>query len=351
MNTLPQTSLETLSEHQHQPAVLASEKTFSYWKGSVLSVISVCAAFAIGSFAKMYFAIIPHSFGGNSAWFYAAVAVFLIFYSIATLSIERMSLLMGMAFVSAVGIAREFYIPGNYPITLGSVLLILLFMYGTFIVRRMVDDSLQVHFMYMSASLMGRLTFAAGIFFAFVFFLDISSKPLDENNIIMPRALFESAIPVMSKVLAPIVGSDIKLDNTIRQIAENGVDEAIRASGDRSLKQNITAQARTQMVEGAIAQMQQQFKVSLGEDISPDDRLSIVVYNGLLGRFNALAPETRQSVALLLSLAFVFVFQGMSFIGRIIVIPLAFLVYEGLLLAKFVTVTYEHKSKEYIRVI
>ncbi|MCL5012272.1 MAG: hypothetical protein M1320_02515 [Patescibacteria group bacterium] len=329
------------------PKSLHEKQWVWYVKAGSLSVITLVMAFFTGSFLQKMFMQYPIPY--DSLWvpLIISVLVFLIFLFLATLSIQKKWFLAIIALLSGVIITLCILSSDTVPtLIVGGVLTILLItavLFG----RREVESSLKIRFVRVLHAVVARSMLGIALMASFLVYTASLAHPLDDTNILFPKSVFTSMTPAVSQLIKPVFG-DIDLSLTVSEMAGKGVDSMVENSVDRTLKRSITPQIRDLFIQKYIEQIQTTFKNSLGVSITPNEKLSDALYTGLLKKFNSLPDATKRGVALFFSVVFLLGVQAAAWVARIVMIPIAFLLYEIGLTTKFFKTSFKAADKELI---
>lgn len=338
--------LETLIQAS-QNTTTKVPRSVSYWiKISALGIIPILMSYAVGSYIRFYFEKSGGVIGTHIGGFVTTLVIFLVSLFLAGLCIEKKWILSVIAAAVSILCVGQFYTAGAYQwlIMMGIFLIIVLF--GFLTARREMETALKIRFVRVFNAITSRTIFGLSLIAALAIFGASTTKPLDANNILFPRSLFEVSGPMISKILQPILGTDVDISLTLEQFAVKGVEDAVEKSTDLRLKRGMTPEIKAQLVETFIGQFQKTIETSLGVSIQKKQKLGTAIYDGLLKKFNGLDANTKKSIVLFFSVLFVIAIQTLSLIARIVLIPIAFVIYEILVLCKFVTTTFQNEYKE-----
>ena len=318
-----------------------------YAKAGGLSVLVLAMAFFTGSFLQKLFAQYPIPY--ETVWvpLVVSVFIFLLFLFFAVLAIHRGWLLAGLEFVSGAIITLCVYPVHPIPVLITGGLMTLLLITAGLSGRREINASVKIRFVRILQIVISRGMFGIALLVSLLVYTTSLAHPLDKTNILLPESVFTNVSPALSQLIKPVLG-DVDLSLTLSEMAGKGVDAAIENSTDRTLKRTITPQLRDMFIQKYVEQIQTTFKNSLGVNVSPNQKLSDALYNGLLSKFNTLPDASKRGIVLFFSVVFLFGIQAASWIMRIILIPIAFLLYEIGVMTKFFKVTFKSESKEII---
>jgi hypothetical protein len=171
--------------------------------------------------------------------------------------------------------------------------------------------------------------------------------PGEAYNILFPKSVFESAIPIGESLFKPVLG-DIDFSLTLRQIAAKGIDSTTENVLGFNIQKSLTPELRDALIQKYITQAQDTFKQTIGITISPDQKISDAVYDGLLTQFNGLAPETQKGIVGFFTILFLMGLRVVAWLLGIIMIPIAFILYEIAILTGFATRSFTQEPKEHI---
>ena len=105
---------------------------------------------------------------------------------------------------------------------------------------------------------------------------------------------------------------------------------------------------RQQLIDTYVTEMQNGFYNMFGVEIDETKPLSDALYDALLYKFNTADPGIKSTALLILAILFILSIQALAIVIRIVLIPVAFLVYEILLRTKFAHIVYENATKEIV---
>ncbi len=338
---------ETQLEGSMEPSPL-TKKILSSWKAVTLALITIAAAGALGFVLHYYFYSGSESLGGYAALFVISAIIFFSFLFFLAIAINNKWALGASALAVSIAAVYPFYVQVGMSIAIAGGVFFLFILLAVLEGNREVKKSLSIRFIKILSLVTSRALLGFAILLAVVFFNVSMTKPLDGNNLLFPRSLFDAASPLFSKVASPLFGGTVDLSMTLEQVAGQQVDSAVANSGNRLLERSMTPQLRQEFIDKAVAQLQTSFQSFMGVPIQANEVLATAVYDGLLHKFNTLDEPTRSSVSMFLSVIFVLAVGALSFIIRLVLIPIAFLFYELFLFTKFFTVSFKNESKEVI---
>ncbi len=337
---------------QSSQEILHEEKqtrSYFYIKAIALSVITLGMAFFTGSFLQKAFGQGMASYSTALIPLLVSTLVFLMFFFFVTLSVDKKWFVSLVGALSGVIITLCLYRAGAYELLIVGGALTLLLIFGGLAGRREVEASLKIRFVKILNSVVSRGMFGLALCVAFLVYQTSVSQPLTENNILFPRSVFEGMIPVASQVIKPVLG-DIDLSLTLNQLADKGIASAIAgAPNSGAIQRSMTPEVRISFVQKYIEQIQATFKSSFGITIQPNQKMSEALYSGLLLKFNSLGDATKRGIAAFFSVVFLLGIQIISWILRLIMIPIAFILYEIGIISKFITVSFKKEDKESIK--
>lgn len=317
-------------------------------KMGILIVLTVGSAFVLGqylsySFFKNFFSVVTIAIP-----LVISFAVFLTFFFHTVLFVQKKGILLMVAILSGVALAVNFFSFTNTPILIGIILCVLLLVYAAYTTKRELEARIKVQFIRGLNSITTKVVLAVAILLALAFYGTLTTQKLDENNIFLPRSVFSALIPIVQGPLQGILGN-IDVTQSVRQIAEQKVDEAITQQVGSEEKGFVPATIRKQLVATYIEELQKGFSgIVGGESVNPDQPLTDAIYDGLLEKFNTMDPTIKSWTLLGLVVLFIFSIQALAIVIRIVLIPVAFIVYELLLRTKFAHIVYENASKEIV---
>ncbi len=342
MNTFLETNLSPQQKQARKTRLLL------WGKHLVFIIIQTIAGLFLGRYLYEYFhlgAADAHvSFFVVLAWF----CVFLIVFFLGILSIQNKKALALLVFLPGLSVLGSFLLGGAWGgMVVGGILFLACLSLAVVLGRWEVISSLRIRFVRTGSSIIGTTMLSFAILIAFVFFNVFSSQPLGEDNVFLPKSVFEGLTPTVSKAFTPLFG-DIDTSLTLREAAERAVDAAIEESPDRTIRYATPDLIRTQLINQSVIEFQNRIEESLGVRIDPDKKISDAIYEALLLKFNSLNESSRNITLLIISVVIALVIQTSSILFRIVIIPLAFVMYEILLLIRFFRVTFESRDKEWI---
>lgn len=324
-------------------------RSYFYIKAIALGVITVGMAFFTGSFLKKTFEQGMSSYQATLIPLLISVLLFLMFYFFVTLSVDKKWFVSLVGFFSGVIITLCMQSLGSYQLLITGGVFTILLILGGLMGRREIDSSLKVRFVKILNTVVSRGMFGLAICIAFLIYQSSISQPLTENNILFPRSVFEGMVPVVSQIIKPILG-DVDLSLTLNQLADKGVASAIAsAPNSGAIQRSMTPEVRVTFVENYIKQVQTTFKNSLGVTIQPNQKMSEALYTGLLAKFNNLDAPAKKGISIFFSVIFLLGIQVVSWLVRLIMIPIAFILYEIGILSKFIIVSFKKEDKEAIK--
>ena len=331
--------------------VLRAEKitrSYFYVKAIALGIITLVMAFFTGSFLQKTFGQLTVSYVTTLIPLIVSTLFFLICFFLVVLSVHKKWFVSLVGFFSGAIITACVYRPESYELLIIGGVLTLLLIYGGVMGRREADAALKIRFVKILNSVVSRGMFGLAICVAFLVYQASISQPLTENNILFSKSMFDGMVPLASQLIKPVLG-DVDLSLTLNQIADKGVTNAIASTPNSgAIQRSMTPELRIKYVDAYVKQVQSTFENSLGITIQPNEKLSAALYSGLLTKFNSLNPPTKRGISLFFSALFLFGLQVFSWVLRLIMIPIAFLLYEIGILSKFIVVTFKKEDKESI---
>ncbi|MFA7201805.1 MAG: hypothetical protein WC099_02335 [Candidatus Paceibacterota bacterium] len=324
-------------------------RSYFYLKAIILGVITIGMSFFVGSFLQKAFGQGMASYSIALVPLLISTLFFLMFYFLVTLTVDKKWFVSLVGFISGIVITVCIYTTDALYefLIVGGVLVVLLIL-GGLAGQREMKASLKIRFVKILNAVVSRGMLGIAVCVAFLVYQTAVSQPLTDDNILLPRSLFEGMIPVASQALKPILG-DIDLSLTLNQLADKGVTNAIAGTPNSgAIQRSMTPEMRVLFVEKYIEQIQTTFKNSLGITVQPNQKMSEALYTGFLSKFNSLDISTKQGIAGFLSVLFLLGIQIISWVLRLIMIPIAFILYEIGIISKFITVTFKKEDKEII---
>jgi hypothetical protein len=321
--------------------------TFSYWKAASLAAVAAASAYGVGYAVCQYFyvssSVSPSYFGAFSA----ALAVLLIAFFLSVLFINRKALLIAESLLIMLAMGVSFIGAFSIRPLIGAGVMLLLLVWGALAGRREIEASIKIRFIRTLGVVVSKATLGLAILLAAMFYDVFLTKPLDEHNILFPRQLFESSQGIVSKLLSPVMGN-IDTSLSTRSMAEYSVDQAINE--DRAVKRAVAQDPglRQQFIDKSVGEIQKNFESIFGAKIDPTQKISVALYDALIGKFNAMTPEQRSGIVLGMAVLFAFAVQAASVVLRLLLIPIAFVIYEICIMARFAKVSFENENKEVI---
>ncbi len=342
MNTFLETNLSPQQKQARKTRLLL------WGKHLVFIILQTIAGLFLGRYLYEYF----HAGVANSqvspfvvlGWF----SVFLVVFLLGIISIRNRKALTLLVFLPGLSVIGSFLLGGaSGGMVVGGMLFLLFLSLAVIGGRWEIVTSVRVRFARTSSSIIGKTMLSFAILIAFVFFNVFSSQPLGEDNAFLPKSIFEDLTPTVSKAFTPLFG-DIDTSLTLREAAEKAVDAAIEESSDRTIRFATPDLIRTQLINQSVIEFQNRIEESLGVRIDPDKKISEAIYEAFLSKFNSLNESSRNITLLIISVVIALVIQTSSIIFRIVIIPIAFVLYEMLLIIKFFKTTFESRDKEWI---
>jgi len=318
---------------------------FSYLKASILALVTTIFAFGSGFFVKNF--IQKADFDRNFiVALIGCVILFLVLIALEVVFISRKGFLAFSLLLNSVGLCAGFFNnPNQYLLFIYSLIVSLVIIFiGGFSARRLLDDSLKISF-FKVASLcikFGALALSATI--AILFFTFFSSKPLDENNLIMSRDLFQKIVAVTLGPLSEIFGG-VNVSKSLRETAIYMVENQLQKDS-KSFGGGILPAQKQAIIDKSIADLQSRLSSFLGLQVSVDEKLSQAIYNSLLKKVDSLPLNAKKKIFVLSAAAIFLVLSILFSIIRPIIVIVAFLFYEILIALNFGVVVYETRSKE-----
>ena len=342
MNTFLETNLSPEQKQARKTRLLL------WGKHLVFIILQTVAGLFLGKYLYEYF----HIGATNAqispfvvlAWF----CVFLTVFFLGILSIRNRKALALLVLLPGLSVLGAFLLGGaSGGIVVGGILFLILLSLAAIAGRWEITSSIRIRFARTGSSIIGKTMLSFALLIAFVFFNVFSSQPLDADNAFLPKSIFTDLTPTVSKAFTPLFG-DIDTSLTLREAAQKAVDAAIQESTDRTIRYATPDVIRTQLINQSVIEFQNRIEETLGVRIDPDKKISDAIYEALLLKFNSLNESSRNITLLIISLVIALVIQTSSIIFRIVIIPIAFVLYEILILVKFLRSTFEGRDKEWI---
>lgn len=311
--------------------------SFSYLKAGAL--FTVCAVIALVSGLLLRQAIFE---SGNIWYAVAALVVLLVSAFLFIICIAHRTVLLSGLFLFPFVFVFSFFqsvdaIVGGSALV-GAVLWISSGISG----RKALNEMMSIHFWSLSRTIFPRLVFSLAIFAAVAFFIVFSIRPLDERNPIFPKSFFEASTGQISSLLKPILG-DLDFSLSLRQISEQAVLKAAKEAGTQ-----LSGSAQTFLVNEVLNDYQEKFTGIFKAPLHPDKKLSESVYDAILSWFQNLDERTRKYGILGLSVLMLLAVQALSPLLRLFLSLVSFAIYQMFILAGFIAIVYENRSKEMI---
>lgn len=307
-------------------------------KIGVLIILTLGSAFVLGQYVSYSFYQNIFSIPDIAIPLGITLVVFLTFFFFSILFIRRKDLLALIAGGSCAAIVVSFINLFDIPLLIGTLLCLALFFFTVYETKAEIGSRIKIRFIYLLNGVTAKVIFAITILLASLFYGAFITKPLDENNFLMPRSVFKKTIPLTQNILNGAIGS-VDFDKSLTQMAEDRVNE---------VSAGIPAGSKKQLVETTAAGLEESFKSILKIDISRTKPLSDALYDGFLEKFNTADQTTKSWILIVFMIIFVFSIQALTIVVRIVLIPVAFLLYELLLRIKFAHIVYENASKEIV---
>jgi|GEM_PF-1577133 len=318
---------------------------FSYWKSIVLGVVTAGTGFAASYLINGSITTTGLEKTHMLAWGGVSLLFFLVLLVLDVTFINR-TWMTAVVFVLA-GVSLGMGLLGNLSTNslIAWVIAIVLILSSGFSARKALDVSLKIEFFRISNTTLRGAILAVAVIAGLVFFNTFSLQPLNGANPIFPQSLFESGANLVTKLIGSNLGG-IDFSMSIRQIATQLLDKQLEQNP--SIKGAMTSAAKEQLISKAIEEYQSRLSGIVGNNINPDEKLSIVLYNSLLNKINNLPGPTKNIVILAGAILFLLTVAAVSPIIRPVISVIAFVFYELLLGIKFGAIVYETRSKETI---
>jgi len=313
----------------------------SLWKTAVLGGVVLVLAIWTGVTLNQFFGE-SFSLSAGTVWFAVAAILFLSFFFLSVLLIHETLWAAIVAGISGIAIAFPFIMSANENTVIGFAALLVLLVVAAIEGRREVEAALRIRFFRISRIVIYRAVLALAVFVAILFFNTLSAGPLTQNNPIIPQTAFEKSATTFSQKLSFIFG-DVDLSLSLRQLAQRQVEGLLSRNGIQ-----VGSGLSTIGVDQLIKEYQKKFEPILGTSVNPDIKLSKVLYDSLLAKFNGLTGSTRTLIMVVLAFLLLLTVTALSPIIRIVAATIAFLIYEIMLVTGFSERLYETKSKEII---
>ena len=324
-----------------------SKRNIYLAKVGVLIILTFGSAFLLGQYLSYSFYQNVLSLPTIAVPLVTTFAVFLTFFFHSVLFVRKKNLLALMAIGSWACIAVNFFDLANPPLLVGIALCLLLFLYTAFSVKNELQTHIKIRFVYSLNNVTTKIVLAIAILLAATLYGTFASKELDENNFLLPKSVFVKVVPVLQTALRNVLG-DIDFNKPLRQTAEEQVDKAIVEQVGEGKASFVPPAQRQQLIDTYVTEMQNGFYNMFGVEIDETKPLSDALYDALLYKFNTADPGIKSTALLILAILFILSIQALAIVIRIVLIPVAFLVYEILLRTKFAHIVYENATKEIV---
>lgn len=334
------TNYSAQSQEQKQRAIYLS-------KIGVLIVLTLGSAFLLGQYLSYSFYQNLLSLPDIAIPLVISFAAFLTFFFHSVLFVQKKGPLVLIAVGSCAAIVVNFFSFTHVPLLIGIGACFLLFLYAAYSTKTEMRTRIKIQFVHALNSTTTKIILAIAILLATTFYGTFTTRELDENNFLLPRSVFVKMVPVVQKSMQSLFGN-IDFQKSLRQIAEEKVQEAIIEQAGAEQAALVPASTRRQLVGTYMQELQNSFESLFGVELQDSVPLVDSLYDGLLKKFNQSNQDIKSVILLILAVLFVFSIQMLAVVVRIVLIPIAFLVYEILLRTKFAHIVYENTSKEVI---
>ena len=323
------------------------QNVFSYWKAGVLGALIVGASAAFGYYLRLM--IYAGSDMSRTSWI-AAGSFFLAVCVLAVLGAIFISYKpMGYSIFAGAGLVMGAFslVRFSEVILAGFVLLIIFFASAYSRGQKELETILKIKFFSVVRTVVPLIIMGMSVFAGTAFYGAIGNQPLsDVAPLLMPRSLFEILLVRSSDLFAPAFGGAVDFSLSVRQITAQAVDSAVAQSGLPAA--SVTPAMRAQLSQKYLPEFETKFEAIAGGPVNLDEPVSQVLYDGLVGRLNALKGNAK--VLTLVSIIVLFVLTLLAFVPfiHVAVWVVGFVFYELLLAAGFGVIVYETQSKEVI---
>ncbi len=333
---------------EYAPRSMEQKKRVSYLiKVGVLIILTLGSAFLLGQYLSYSFNENVFSLPDIAIPLVISFAVFLTFFFHSVLFVEKKALLVLIAIGSSVAIAIKFFSFGNVYLFVGFGVCLLLFLHAVYSTRAELRTRIKIRFVHALNSVTTKVVLAIAVLLASALYGTFLTRDLDENNFLLPRSVFTRIIPIAQNSVKNLVG-DIDFQKSLRQIAEQKVDEAILQQVGPEQAPLVPEASRRQLIETYMQELRVAFEGMFGVQLNETAPLADSLYDGLLTKFNTAESGVKSTILLILAILFVFSMQIITILVRIVLIPVAYAVYELLLRTKFAHIVYENTSKEIV---
>lgn len=319
-----------------------------YVKILALAALVLVGAFFVGSFLARLF--LTQAIPDNSVLLPLSVAtiLFLVFLFLLVFLVNaHVWIVYATAFISAVLIILPLQNTGGTEILLMGLVLAVLFMWSVWGGRRESDASLKIRFIKTFRAIMSGSMWGIVLLVSFLVYQSSLARPADAYNILFPKSVFDGITPAAESLLKPVLG-DVDFSLTLREMAGKGIDSTVQTALGISVQKSLTPELRDALIQRYIDQAQETFQKTLGITVSPDQKISDAIYQGLLTQFNKLAPQTQRGIVAFFTVMFLFGLRMVAWLLGIIMIPIAFIFYEIAILTGFATRSFTQEPKEHI---
>jgi hypothetical protein len=313
-------------------------------KTGVLFVLTLGAAIILGQYLSYSFYENVFSIPDIALPAVITFAVFLTFFFHSVLFIQKKSVLSLLAICSTAAIVVSFFSLADAYVVVGTLGCLLFMLFAVYETKSEISTRIKIRFVHALNSVTTKVILAIAILLGATLYSTFTTRNLDEDNFLFPRPAFEQVISWSQGPLKTILG-DVDFSKSLRQIAEQKVDETIAAQAGGAA---VPAGARQQLVNQYVAELQKSFLGITGTALDENQPLSKTLYDGLLHRVNTADAGTKSVILGVLVVLFIFSIQLLSILVRIALIPIAYLVYELLLRTHFAHIVYENASKEVV---
>lgn len=275
--------------------------------------------------------------------FIIAFLLLLSFSVITTLFVSRWWYMVGIHFVGASVLIGFFIQHMTVRLLIGSIAFVLLFLSAGIAGRIELNNGLKIRFFRVAKTILSRAVLACAVLIGIVFFDVFSAAPLTGDNFLLPESVFEKSIDAIGKSGLPFAGG-LDLSLSLEQLTNKAVQESVNESGP--IAQSIPKTMVQQMTATYLQEYQNKIKEVIGISIDPEKKISLAIYQGLLGKFNEL-DESAKTIALSIVALLVFLTaMALSPIIRWAAAIISFVLYRLMLLTGMGSVVYESKNKE-----
>jgi len=323
-----------------ESVISGSSNSLSLWKVVLLGVLLVGTAFLLGY--ALDNGLLSDGKVTSSASIPTLVifGVFLLLSTLSAILINSKRIVVNLMIGAGIAIAAGF-LSLDMMVLIGAAVLAVFFAWGGYLTQRELSSSINIRFFAASRAVLVKVILGLAIFAALIFFDIFSSAPLGADNPIIPQGFFESSAEKFSTALPAIFGNDIDFSKSLTEIANQSLSQMAQDEGIE-----ISSDMRQQLLDRTLEDLQVRIVKVAGARIDPDIKLSSAIYGLLLKKFNDMNENIRMVILAAMAFALLLMVQAVAPIVRIVVTVIAFLIYEVLRVAGFVSIVFEKKNKE-----